>query len=152
MISSKIPAYLAFAALIAASPVAITDGEGSVFARGNSVDDCGASTFENHYSNGSPLVAYCRRIAANIANGGTWTVANLGHRQLVQYGTCALGVEVLRPFGTLSTRIGNQDIIDLINESINRFQWQDKVGAAGNIMCQTESSTQNRVAWGLYHT
>ncbi|KJK84588.1 hypothetical protein H634G_00109 [Metarhizium anisopliae BRIP 53293] len=57
MISSKIPAYLAFAALIAASPVAITDGEGSVFARGNSVDDCGASTFENHYSNGSPLVA-----------------------------------------------------------------------------------------------
>ncbi|KAK8920778.1 hypothetical protein VCV18_008081 [Metarhizium anisopliae] len=146
MISSKIPAYLAFAALIAASPVAITDGEGSVFARGNSVDDCGASTFENHYSNGSPLVAAG-------ASPQISPMAALGPLPISAiYGTCALGVEVLRPFGTLSTRIGNQDIIDLINESINRFQWQDKVDAAGNIMCQTESSTQNRVAWGLYHT
>ncbi|KID87249.1 hypothetical protein MGU_05659 [Metarhizium guizhouense ARSEF 977] len=152
MISNKILAYLAFAALIGASPVAITDGEGSVFSRRNSVDDCGASTFENHSSNGSPLVADCRQIAANIANGGTWTVANIGQRQLVQYGTCAFGVEVLKPFDAFTTRIGNQDIIDLINESINRFQWQDKVGAAGNMMCQTESFSENRVAWGLYHT
>ncbi|KJK88661.1 hypothetical protein H633G_07471 [Metarhizium anisopliae BRIP 53284] len=122
MISSKIPAYLAFAALIAASPVAITDGEGSVFARGNSVDDCGASTFENHYSNGSPLVAA----------GASPQISPMA----------ALG----------PLPISAIDIIDLINESINRFQWQDKVDAAGNIMCQTESSTQNRVAWGLYHT
>ncbi|PPR05583.1 hypothetical protein CVT24_002784 [Panaeolus cyanescens] len=118
------------------------------------INNCGDSTFINQSSPGSPLVADCQRIAQNIAGGGTWHVALIGHHQLVQYGTCAFGVQAPFAFAVWNYRVGNSDIIDLINDSIARFQWFDKVGAKGVMACQSDPSGQfmPNVEWGIYHT
>lgn len=67
-----------------------------------------------------------------------------GPTTLVTYGTCAFGA-------TGSSKdcidhVGNDDIRDLIRDSIARFSWQGKVGAAGRMMCDGRW-----VNWGLYH-
>jgi hypothetical protein len=41
--------------------------------------------------------------------------------------------------------IGNQDIIDTINESIKRFRFKDVVGARGVMPC-----TNATMRWSLY--
>ncbi|KAF9769179.1 hypothetical protein IL306_013420 [Fusarium sp. DS 682] len=118
-----------------------------------SVNDCGDSTFENHSSAGSPLVKDCQQIARNIAGGGTWTVGAGGeHHQLLQYGTCAFGAQGAE--GNMNAAyIGNQDIIDLINTSIDKFKWKGKVGAAGVMGCQSLQGLVGgvKMRWGIYH-
>jgi hypothetical protein len=148
----------------------------------NSVNDCGDSTFENQSSDGSPLIVDCQKIASNIAGtskpsalpspisdttlfhpgfianmhfvgGGTWSIGNGGdgHRKLVQYGTCAFGVD--KSDTTNVGYVGNQDIIDLINESIRRFSYNGKVGSKGSMDCQSAQGVVDsvRFGWGLYH-
>jgi len=114
---------------------------------GDSVNDCGNSSFTNRSSGGSPTVGDCLQIAANISGGGSWTVedvAGLQH-QLVQYGSCAFGVQ---GFGSgIVFHVGNQDIIDLIHSSITMFQWNGLVGSKGLMPCGG-----TKVEWGLYHT
>ncbi|KAF4436166.1 hypothetical protein F53441_13310 [Fusarium austroafricanum] len=114
-------------------------------------DMCGDSTFDNHSTGGSPLVKDCQKITRNIAGDGRWDLT-VRHRQVVQYGTCAFGAEIV---GQLTAGyIGNTDIIDLINDSINKFQWEGKVGAAGEMSCKSLSGrfSDARVRWGIYHT
>jgi hypothetical protein len=49
--------------------------------------------------------------------------------------------------------VGNQDIIDLVNESIRRFEWNGRVGASGKMNCQTgQLKDKLDVTWGLYHS
>ncbi|KAF1935723.1 hypothetical protein EJ02DRAFT_415327 [Clathrospora elynae] len=139
-----LPIIAAFLAVTQASPVAF-----NLVAR-KSVNDCGDSTFINQSSDGSPLISDCQQIASNIAGGGTWTVAD-GQHQLVQFGTCAFGVQ---PYDGLNfAYIGNQDIIDLINESIRRFSYNGKVGSKGEMGCQSGQGLVGGVDvnWGLYH-
>ncbi|CAI7609058.1 unnamed protein product [Penicillium bialowiezense] len=103
------------------------------------VHDCVNSTSEDQASNGSPLAADCLKIASNIAGGGSWTILSGHQHQLVQYGTYVM-------------HIGNQDIINLINESVEKFQWYDKVGTKGSMMCKVNMNGRQYVEWGLYHT
>jgi len=112
------------------------------------VNDCGGSTFENQSSGGSPTVADCRRLHDNIAGDGTWISNPNTQRTLATYGTCAFGVDNT---GLGIARIGNEDIRDLIRDSINRFQWNNLVGAKGRMTCQGPTGDQT-VTWGLYHT
>ncbi|KAI2767377.1 hypothetical protein CBS147339_4188 [Penicillium roqueforti] len=120
-------AAIAAAASAAPQPVVPTM---TLVAR-NSVNDCGPSTFINRSSGGSPRFGV--------------------QHQLVQYGTCAFGVT--SESSGASVHIGNQDIIDLINSSIARFEWNGLVGAAGYMSCQREASPDFlSVRWGLYHT
>jgi hypothetical protein len=136
-----------------------------------SVNDCGSSTFENQSSDGSPLITDCQQIATNIAGmfshflhlspplithklgGGTWSIGTGGggQHQLVQYGTCAFGVNTEDSANV--GHIGNQDIIDLINESISRFSYNGKVGAKGKVGCQSATGLVGgtEFIWGLYH-
>lgn len=115
-------------------------------AKRESINDCGDSTFVNQSSGGSPKISDCQQIAANIAGGGSWTILTSDQHQLVQYGTCAFGVTTEDLLPALS--IGNQDIIDLINSSIQKFSWNGLVGARGQMACR-----QGQVVfWGLYHT
>lgn len=122
-----------------------------IFAR-DSINDCGDSSFENETSGGSPDVDDCKKIASNIAGGGTWKVtATGGQHQLVQYGTCAFGIEASG--SSLNTAyIGNQDIIDVINASIDKFQSDGKVGAKGDMVCQSEKGLMGgpKMTWGIY--
>ncbi|KAF9054911.1 putative necrosis-inducing factor-domain-containing protein [Panaeolus papilionaceus] len=117
-----------------------------------SINNCGDSTFVNQSSGGSPRVEDCLRIARNIAGGGTWSVALIGHHQLVEYGTCAFGVKAPFELGVSNIRIGNQDIIDVINDSVRRFQWNGRVGAKGEMKCQSDpGGIWHKTDWGIYH-
>jgi hypothetical protein len=123
-----------------------------LFMTSNSVNDCGNSSLINQSSGGSPKISDCLQIAANIVGGGTWTVEavfNLPH-QLVQFGTCAFGVQAKDVTGAWF-KVGNQDIIDLIHSSVDRFSWNGLVGAKGTMPCQAGNG-DGTVDWGLYHT
>ncbi|KAJ5935471.1 hypothetical protein N7466_005018 [Penicillium verhagenii] len=120
-----------------------------IFDKRSSINDCGTSTFTNESSSGSPEVADCRKIATNIKSGGTWTFEGFGvHHQLVQYGTCAFGVKVS---ADRYTYIGNEDIIQLIDDSIKKFKWEGKVGAKGTMKCSGQDG-DDEVVWGIYKT
>ncbi|RHZ53848.1 uncharacterized protein CDV56_107558 [Aspergillus thermomutatus] len=103
-------------------------------------------------SEASPLVSDCQQITRNIANGGRWEVEDFGgQHQLVQYGTCAFGVTGDKSINGFY--VGNSDIIDLINDSISRYQWHGKVGSKGVMGCHSLLGAMSgaRVTWGLYH-
>jgi hypothetical protein len=116
------------------------------------INDCGDSTFVNQVSGASPTVADCNHLASNIAGDGTWTVSDTGQHQLAQYGTCALGVQATS--NGWYAYIGNEDIRDLIYESIRRFQWNGLVGSKGHMECQSGKGTLGDIGidWGIYHT
>ncbi|ROW15174.1 hypothetical protein VPNG_03014 [Cytospora leucostoma] len=94
---------------------------------------CGTSTFVDETSGASPTVSDCQQIAINIAAGGDWTVDSSGvQHQLVQYGTCAFGIQGQgSPVGNVDFTIGNQDIIDIITSSISMYGGDGQVGAKG---------------------
>ncbi|KAJ5653906.1 hypothetical protein N7490_000909 [Penicillium lividum] len=118
-----------------------------VFNKRKEINDCGTSTFVDKTTTSSPDVADCKIIATNIKSGGTWTFEGFGvHHQLVQYGTCAFGVKVT---DYVWTKIGNEDIINLITDSISKFKSDGKVGAKGTVKCQGEGG-KNEVVWNLY--
>lgn len=94
---------------------------GELSERAIAINDCGDSTFINRSSGGSPRVADCEQLARNIAGDGTWTVDDSAQHQLAQYGTCAFGVTV-HSDGAWYAYIGNEDIRDLIFDSIKRFR------------------------------
>ncbi|KAK3937373.1 putative necrosis-inducing factor-domain-containing protein [Diplogelasinospora grovesii] len=130
---------------------------GIIFNKTDSVQDCDTPSFWNRTSNASPTVADCQQITQNIAGGGTWYVLGIaGQRQLVQYGTCAFGVTVFIPRGVLLTKIGNQDIINRINTSIDKFASNGLVGAEGLMECEdilsADGYRDDPVDWGIYHT
>jgi hypothetical protein len=121
------------------------------------VNDCADSSFINKSSGGSPLISDCQKIASNIAAGGTWTIGCGGgasaERTYATYGTCAVGAHC--SFSTSDAAyIGNQDTIDIINSSIQKFSWQGKVGAQGVMGCQSINNRDHslEVTWGIYHT
>jgi hypothetical protein len=49
-------------------------------------------------------------------------------------------------------KVGNQDIIDLINDSVSKFQRDGLVGSKGVMNCQQLGLDLTYVLWGLYHT
>lgn len=93
-------------------------------------NDCGDSTFVNQASDASPWVTDCPKIARNIAGGGSWTITGT-QRTLATYGTYKFSVAMPQNMGY----IGNEDIIDLINDSISQYQWEVKVGTKGTMLC-----------------
>ncbi|KAH7140332.1 putative necrosis-inducing factor-domain-containing protein [Dactylonectria estremocensis] len=116
-----------------------------------SIYKCAESNFINKTSDASPTVADCRQIVYNIRKGGTWQVgAGSEHHQLVQYGTCAFGAQGTK-FKIDTAFIGNQDIIDLINLSTDKFQSNGLVGAKGSMGCQSWTNMGVNMTWGLYH-
>ncbi|EZF27340.1 hypothetical protein H100_00636 [Trichophyton rubrum MR850] len=123
----------------------------NIFARGGT-NDCSESTFDNQTSESSPLVTDCLKIVSNIAGGGTWIVQPYAQHRLVQFGTCAFGVQTGLEGSWHAIKVGNADISDLINASIDKFQWYGKVGAKGDMPCQKVTTGNQRVRWGIYHT
>jgi hypothetical protein len=99
-------------------------------------------------------VSDCQQLARNIAGDGSWTVTTSEHRKLASYGTCVFGAQCIQ---WAVAYIGNQDIIDLINDSITRYQWQSPggglvVGSSGFMTCHSSPSVGDQgVQWGLYH-
>lgn len=125
-----------------------------VFQSGSSINDCGDSNFWNYTSDASPLITDCQRIVSNIAGGGSWTSWTGEWRQLVSYGTCRVSINVPGVGQSILFRVGNQDIMDIINMSIQKFGENGKVGAEGDMNCQADMFLPSVLdtEWVLYHT
>ncbi|KAK9848647.1 hypothetical protein MYU51_015677 [Penicillium brevicompactum] len=146
--------FTAFFVLVFAVPITRTLKTGLTsipLGERSQVNDCLDSTFDDQSSNASPLVADCLKIASNISGGGSWTILSGSQHQLVQYGTCAFGVTYNRPINPAIMHLGNQDIIDLIKDSIKKFEWYGKVGSKGMMKCKVNNGDHQIVRWGLYH-
>lgn len=113
-----------------------------------------SSTFQNQGSNVSPLVSDCQQLMANIDKGGSWLFNDCTQHTEAQYYSCKFGVESSRSRCiNYMIQIGNGDIIDAIQGSIDRYQRNDgRVGALGYFECQTLSTFLHTVTvqWGLY--
>lgn len=141
---------------LAAANAAPTSENLNFLEKRKSVNDCGPSTFVNQGSGGSPLVADCQMIARNIAGGGTFQVGCGGNAQHTKatYGTCAWGAHCDSDSANVAN-VGNQDIIDTINTSIDKFaRGQQKVGSLGHMSCQSLKGVGSdaSITWGIYHT
>ncbi|KAK3689001.1 putative necrosis-inducing factor-domain-containing protein [Podospora appendiculata] len=128
-------------------------------ARLSAVKQCGDSTFTDQTSAASPLAADCLQIAANIVDEGTWTVFDGFRHQLVQYGTCAFSVRGMDGFILERFRLGNEDICDIINAAVGKFQSESGpngemvIGALGYVSCpHVTFGGLEQVLWGIYHT
>lgn len=107
---------------------------------------CGHSDFENKTSPGSPWINDCLQLAWNIRGNGDWALNAFGWRVIASYGTCAFGGQATG-YDLTNVRIGNEDVIDLINSSIQLFAWDGKVGSRGRTTCG-----RNSIEWGVHHT
>ncbi|KAI1120979.1 hypothetical protein F5Y10DRAFT_289094 [Nemania abortiva] len=114
-------------------------------------DLCGDSTFVDRTSDASPTVADCLQIAANIYIDGEWMVDSSGvQHQILEFGTCKFGIMADGlPIGNVQVYIGNQDVIDIIHQSVGLFGGSGKVGSKGDMTCQGNVKKQ-KVTWGLY--
>ena len=123
---------------------------------------CGDSTFEGTTSGTAPLVSDCMTMIDNIAvvnqengsDGGRqiWGVENFVKKQhqLIQFGTCAFGVQGGK-VGDAHFWIGNQDIIDIVHSSIDKFGASGRIGAKGQMKCKPMGAFPVLVTWGIYH-
>ncbi|KAK4165602.1 putative necrosis-inducing factor-domain-containing protein [Cladorrhinum sp. PSN259] len=111
-------------------------------------------TYENQGSEGSPWVADCQQMIANIQGSGSWKVNPLTQRTLTTYKTCNFGATDA-DWGQ-GIVVGNQDIIYIVTESINRFAFDSrdgggkKVGAKGTFQCSPTARWHIDNTWGLY--
>ena len=116
------------------------------------ISDCDDSTFVDQTTDGSPTVEDCMGIINNIAGGdGEWEVENViaEQHQIVGYGSCNFGVQGSGSAPNLGFKVGAQDIVDLIQSSIQKYEWNGKVGAEGVMPCRG-TSTEVTVTWGIY--
>jgi hypothetical protein len=65
------------------------------------------------------------------------------NEELVNYRSCAFAVDLSG--SDHSQKIGTQDVIDLINTSIEKFAWDGRVGSLGYMYCEPELTK-----WFLY--
>ncbi|KAK3314321.1 putative necrosis-inducing factor-domain-containing protein [Apodospora peruviana] len=123
---------------------------------------CKDYIFENQVSPASPIVPDCKGINRIIDKDGTWKFAADAQHQLVQLVSCAFGVEVMGPRSLDVVKIGNGDIIDIITQSIEQYQWQYGgngkwyVGTRGTAKCTRVTDVMVKgewadVEWGIYH-
>ncbi|EUC40609.1 hypothetical protein COCMIDRAFT_9555 [Bipolaris oryzae ATCC 44560] len=139
----SVPVIVAsLAATAAAAPT--SPAPGSVLEKRNNF--CGATTFINNSSGGSPWIADCQTLFDRIAGDGTWFVEG-PQKRIASWATCEFGARSLD--GTITT-IGNEDVRDLVRDSIARFAWQGRVGASGVVDCGSRGGV--KVWWGVYHT
>jgi hypothetical protein len=75
----------------------------------------------------------CRTLQANIQGDGTFTINLNQQRTLATFGTCVFEASA---DSALLPRVGNQDIIDLIDTAIDKFSADEEtVSAEGTMEC-----------------
>lgn len=141
---------LVFAGTIGCAPISPKKDTFSIAQ--TQVSHCGDASFNNQTSDASPLVSDCKQLAYNIRNGDAfWRIGAGQYRQLAQYKSCAFG-------GTATDQawvfVGNQDIMDLISDTLKRFYHQDQIGAFGSMPCDgsNQDGEHARFYWSIYHT
>ncbi|KAK3485364.1 putative necrosis-inducing factor-domain-containing protein [Neurospora hispaniola] len=115
----------------------------------------GSIWMKNTTTHDSALVEDCHHLQRNIAKDGEWRTMSSRHRNLATYGTCVFGVWGFD--GLDIFKVGNDDIIDRIDEAVAEFALQDAdgnyhVGAEGEFWCDSLMSWQDGVIWGIYRS
>ncbi|KAF9037505.1 Ecp2 effector protein, partial [Panaeolus papilionaceus] len=112
---------------------------------------CGGSSFENQWRASAPLVSDCQTLANNIRGDGDWTQSTVsGQRQIASFGSCHFGVEGADGVTLASYRVGNEDVMDIIHDSITKFQRDGRVAAKGVMPCDNIATGSVSVLWGIY--
>jgi hypothetical protein len=121
-----------------------------VYTKGRS--ECYDITFEDQTSDASPSVSDCQGIIRNIGGtDGRWDTGIGPQKRLVLFGNCAVGVQNDGVKGSVDYFTGAQDLVDIIQGSMDRFGGgTGKIGAKGTMTCQGNASKQP-VKWGLYY-
>lgn len=115
------------------------------------INDCGDSTFVDQGSEASPYASDCETLAYNIRGDGSWRIRSGVQRKLASYGTCAFGAQTYDGDDWYAY-VGNEDIRDVIRDSISKFKRPDgKIGAKGIMNCESGSIANRNVLWGIYH-
>jgi hypothetical protein len=106
-------------------------------------------TIDNQTSDASPSVSGCMQIVKIQNTDGDWEVENaIGNQhQLMQFGSCAFGVQGQGKNGNIDFNVGAQDIVDIITDSVRQFGGSGKVGAMGVLSCDGTVKGQ-QVEWG----
>ncbi|KAK0671652.1 putative necrosis-inducing factor-domain-containing protein [Cercophora samala] len=115
-------------------------------------DQCGHSTFINTGNSNSPLASDCERMANNLSGKGYWTYTSFEvQRKLASYGTCSFWITPGQIWmGT--TFIGDQDVKDVVRDSIRMFRRSDgRVAAEGVMKCGDKFATPEdyRMKWWI---
>ncbi|KAH6637326.1 putative necrosis-inducing factor-domain-containing protein [Chaetomium tenue] len=112
---------------------------------------CEDSTFVDESSGGSPLASDCEQMWRNN-NKWPFHELTLGvERRLLEWGTCAFSATaVATPIldNIWWTNIGDEDITDLVRDSISKFTRNGRVGARGRAQCYEDTA----IDWRIHHT
>ncbi|KAI5369396.1 Putative Ecp2 effector protein [Septoria linicola] len=156
------------AAMLMASNVQSNNGNNGNNNAGNApgINDCGDSSFIELTQNqdNNPSVDDCQAMLTTIQQDQEWTVTSTG-QTIVSYGTCAFNAVVTSGQADyLTAKIGNADVIDLVSDSIKKFERDGTVGcqggynmyvsSAGAMPCDSPdvaAGQQVRVDWTLTH-
>lgn len=118
-------------------------------------DHCKKSTFVDQTNAASPYAKDCLAIIKKIENDPTseWKtlVGGKPHRKILWYGTCVFAVEAANVKGNFKFWVGGQDVIDLINDTVNKFSRDGRVAAYGHMQCKGNVKDQ-RTKWSIYNT
>lgn len=123
-----------------------------------SINDCGTSSFTGLTApTNSPFIADCQAIANKVIGWGTFQFSagfplDGSDVAILQSGTCQF---VLGTKSVFLVNVGDQDVADLINDSIKQFSGINSDGnpvveAEGKMGCNAvAASTQAKVTWSL---
>jgi hypothetical protein len=114
---------------------------------------CGESTFVDQTSDASPNATHCRIIIKNIQGDAktdfTHTVVNKPHHEILKHEECHFGIEAASVSGNVDFKVGGQDVIDIINNALEKFERDGRIGAKGFMNCNGNIKSQP-VEWGIY--
>ncbi|KXT04534.1 hypothetical protein AC578_8653, partial [Pseudocercospora eumusae] len=122
---------------------------------------CDASTFNNGktYQIQQAPVADCRKLIDNVNRDGTFSLGHSWARPYTQ-GECAFSVRVIA--GSKPGLVGGADIVDLVTDSITKFQesgyisckgqYGQVVSSEGEVDCNAVGGDRVRVEWILAST
>lgn len=123
-------------------------------------DQCGASTFNNKSSIGSPKTVDCKAIMTYYQNLDGYFVAMSNFDLKANGDWCRLVITESCVFGIKSKnqwdpRVGASDISDIIRDAMAKFKTSDspsRTGAQGNMGCATDMfSGTASVDWAIFH-
>lgn len=124
-------------------------------------DQCGASSFVNKSSGGSPKTVDCKAIMTHYqsADGHFVAMSNFDLKaggawcRLVITGSCVFGIKSKNQW---DPRVGGSDIADLTRDAMAKFKTAgspSRTGAEGNMGCSTDMFRGTAsVNWALFHS
>lgn len=113
----------------------------------NGRDWCRSSTFEEYDTDKKPKADDCMQIVRNIDNSkGDHTVGIGGYKNIQDFGECALFTKG-KAEGNVVYKIGNQDIIDIITDCVNKFEKDGRVACEGHTTCNGANTPGYKNVW-----